>query len=173
MKILDATCGDRSMWYLKKYPLATYMDIRQGKFVVKSKNCKLEDMRTIEVKPDVISEWKDAPFPDNHFDMVIFDPPHKIAKRGSETCGLEIRYGRLFSENWRQELQIGIKKLFDVLKPEGIFIFKWCETDKPVTDVLSLFPYPPVFGTRTGQSNKNHWIVFIKYRLDKTLMEGT
>ena len=33
----------------------------------------------------------------------------------------------------------------------------------------ALFPYPPLFGTRTGQANKNHWIVFLKYDVNMKL----
>lgn len=124
------------------------------------------------IKPDIVSEWKDAPFPDNYFDMIVFDPPHKISKEGSEVCKLEVRYGRLYSTTWKHELKTGIKKLFDILKPEGIFIFKWAETDKPLSEVLPLFPYPLMFGTVTNANNNNYWIVFIKYRMEKPLLEG-
>ena len=58
-----------------------------------------------------------------------------------------------------------------VLKPHGSFIFKWNETDIKVEEPLKLFPYPPMFGTRTGQKNNTHWICFIKSRQDMTFMD--
>jgi len=27
-----------------------------------------------KVKPDIVSTWKDAPFPDEYFDMIVFVP---------------------------------------------------------------------------------------------------
>ena len=31
-KILDVTCGSRSIWYDKKHPLAVYCDIRKERY---------------------------------------------------------------------------------------------------------------------------------------------
>ena len=169
MKILDATAGTRSIWYQKNHPFVTFMDKRNGTFITKSKNCKSKDMRKVIINPDVVSEWKDAPFPDNYFDMVIFDPPHKIAKKGSERCAMEVRYGRLHKDNWKHELKQGIDKLFRVLKLEGVLIFKWADTNKPLSDVLPLFPFKPLFGTRTGTKNHVHWVLFIKYNVNERL----
>ena len=70
-----------------------------------------------------------------------------------------------------QVLQEGIKKLFNILKQDGIFILKWCDTDRPVDEIIKLCPYKPMVGTRTGQGNKNHWILFIKHRFEKKLIE--
>jgi hypothetical protein len=77
-------------------------------------------------------------------------------------------------DTWRQELLLGIKKLFDVLKPEGVFILKWCENSVPVEEVIKLMPYQPLFGSNTKSKGKtaNFWIVFIKYRPEKQLLEG-
>jgi hypothetical protein len=66
-------------------------------------------------------------------------------------------------------LSKGINELFRVLKNDGFFILKWCENDKSAEEVLNLFPYKPMFGSRTGQKNNNHWICFMKHRYDKTL----
>jgi len=173
MKILDATCGARGMWYIKKHPLVTYMDKREGVFINKKSYNKFKNVRRTKIKPDVVSEWKDAPFPDEHFDCIIFDPPFHIEKRGTKEAGIHYRYGRLYKDNWNIVLGEGIKVLFDKLKPEGLFIFKWCENNNtiPIEKVLKLFPYKPTFGTKTGQHNHQHWIVFIKYSKDKRLTE--
>ena len=169
MKILDATAGCRSIWYQKDLPFVTFMDKRNGTFVARSENSKLKDNRYKKIKPDIVSEWKDAPFPDESFDMIVFDPPHKIGRRDKKICSLEVSYGMLYADDWRHVLSGGINKLFKLLKPEGFFILKWCETDKPLEEILKLFPYKPLFGTRTGQKNMNHWVVFIKYRPEKPL----
>ena len=88
--------------------------------------------------------------------MVIFDPPHIISNR-REKGNMESEYGVLYNDNWNDVLSKGIKELFRVLKSNGIFVFKWCETTKKtkIITLLKLFPYPPLFGTRTGQKNKN------------------
>ena len=41
MKILDATCGTKSMWFQKNHPLVTYIDKRNGNFLYWNKS-KLE-----------------------------------------------------------------------------------------------------------------------------------
>jgi SAM-dependent methyltransferase len=165
MKILDATCGERSIWFQKNHPFVIYMDMRKGKFDTKTGNTK-KSHGVVKINPDVQSEWKDAPFPDNYFDMIIFDPPHMIKNSDGS---LDMRYGKLSPNNWNIVLKEGIEKLFNILKPEGVFILKWAECSKKVDDVLKLFPYPPLFGTRTGLNNKNLWILFLKYDINHKL----
>lgn len=153
MKILDATCGFRGIWYQKNHPFVTFMDVRSGKYTIATEHIKERNKRNIEVKPDVVSEWKDAPFPDNYFDMVIFDPPHMIINETKKLSLFCQKYGYLCKDNYKQVLQDGIKKLFDVIK---------------------LMPYPPLFGSNTKKKgyNETFWIVFIKYRPEKPLLEG-
>jgi len=169
MKILDATCGTRSIWYQKDLPYVTFMDKR--KVNLRSSH-PIGKQREYRINPVVVSEWKDAPFPDNYFDIVVFDPPHLVWKNEKKECSLDKTYGHFMESDYKHVLRDGIKKLFSVLKPEGVFIFKWCESSKPLGDILPLFPYKPLFGTRTGQKNKNHWVLFIKYRMEKRLLEG-
>jgi len=169
MKILDATCGFKGIWYQKNHPFVTFMDKRKENLL---SNHKGLGKRHIIIDPDIVSEWKDTPFEDNYFDMVIFDPPHLIEKRDKKTLSsLNKSYGMLYKDNWREELRIGIKKLFDVLKPEGIFILKWCENSAKVEEVIKLFPYPPLFGSNTKSKGhtENYWIVFIKYNVNQNL----
>jgi SAM-dependent methyltransferase len=169
MKILDATCGHKTIWYQKNHPFVTFMDKRKGTIARMTNNTKLKHRRFWDISPDVVSEWKDAPFPDNTFDMIVFDPPHIIRDKNKSSIAMEKAYGVLYSDNWRLEIKEGVHKLFDILKPNGIFILKWCENSIPVDKIIELMPYHPLFGTRTGQKNKNHWIVFLKYRMEKEL----
>ena len=167
MRILDATCGYRGIWYQKKHPLVTYMDKR--KCIIDS---KIKNGTRYKINPDVVSEWKDAPFPNEYFDIIIFDPPHKfISKESNRKLGvIEQEYGLLYFENWQTEIRTGVKKLFQLLKPQGMFILKWNEIEKPVKEVIKLFPYKPVFGTRQNQPKKSsHWIFFLKYDVNMTL----
>jgi hypothetical protein len=56
----------------------------------------------------------------------------------------------------------GFEECFRVLKPEGTLIFKWAETQFPVSEILSLTPERPLFGQRCGKTAKTHWVVFMK-----------
>lgn len=170
MKILDATCGMKSIWYQKNHPFVTFMDVRKGNFMRKqTEGCKKINDRIHRVNPDIVSDWQNIPFEDNHFDMVIFDPPHLIVDRNKKPPAMANQYGFLYSDNWKQIISNGLKEIFRVLKPEGILIFKWCDTTKPISELLFLFPYQPLFGTRTGTSNHTHWIVFLKYNVNQKI----
>jgi len=151
------------------------MDIRKGIFSSKtSENCKYKSSRRYKINPDVVSEWKNAPWPDNYFDLIVFDPPHIVVNnRDKKFSGMEIEYGRLYKDNFKIVLNNGIKKLFNILKPEGIFVFKWCEDSIKIEEILKLFPYKPLFGSNTKSKGHtaNFWILFIKHRFEKKLIE--
>lgn len=51
---------------------------------------------------------------------------------------------------------------FQVLKPEGIPIFKWNEIQVPVRDILTLTDHQPLFGHKSGKRADTHWITFMK-----------
>lgn len=169
MKILDATCGQRGIWYQKNHPYVTFMDKREGIFNSKTLNQSFKNSRIIKIKPDVVSDWKNTPFNDEEFDMIIFDPPFIIRKDGNTPNTFVVTYSYLPKNRWEQELKLGIIEFFRILKKDGIFIFKWDEVDIKLKRVLKLFPYPPLFGSRVGQKNNMHWIVFIKYNVNKKL----
>lgn len=171
MRILDATAGYRSIWYQKEYPDVVFMDKRCGKFYSHTPNGHKDQKRRILVQPNVVAEWKHAPFKDGVFDMVIFDPPQIIRNEGSTPSGMAAKYGMFYSHNWRAQIMGGAEELFRVLKPSGQFILKWSDSSRPVDEVIKLMPYPPLFGTRTGQANKTHWIMFIKHRFNGQIID--
>lgn len=41
-------------------------------------------------------------------------------------------------------------------------IFKWSEVDIPVSEILKIFGYEPLFGHKSGRFNKTHWLCFMK-----------
>lgn len=172
MRILDATAGTRSIWYQKKCPFAVFMDKRSERVEIQYKGNGGRGKKTCTIKPDIIADWtKPLPFDPESFDMVLFDPPHLLKDKDRPYCIMNYMYGHLDKNSWRSDLRAGIRNLFSVLKDEGVFIFKWSERDISLDQVLKLFPYRPLFGTRTGQRNSTHWIVFVKHRVDGDIMK--
>ena len=167
IKILDATCGAKQMWYQKNHPFVTYMDKRKGKVFYQYPNSNKK--YKLKFNPDIQCEWEDMPFPDEYFDMVIFDPPHILQKK--ESGCLAMKYSVLNPKTWKVDLKVGINQCFRVLKKNGTFILKWDECCMDLSDIIKLFPYPPLFGTRTGKNNKNIWLLFLKHNCNGRLEE--
>ena len=163
MKILDATCSARSIWYQKTHPYVTYMDIRKENIVSRESYMGKIAKKIWNIQPDIVGDFRSTPFEDEIFDMVIFDPPHIIKKKITKPSIMDKKYGFLLENEYKQVLKQGFKELFRILKTDGVLIFKWAETSKNIAEVLEYSPYKPLFGTRTGQRNNNHWIVFLKH----------
>lgn len=169
MKILDATCGARSIWYQKNHPFTTYMDIRNEDIDTIEPGNKAVCQRKWKVRPDIVADFRDTPFEDNTFDLIVFDPPHIVRDNNRKPSIMEKKYGYLPTGEYKQILKAGFQELFRILKPNGVFILKWAECDKKIDEILRYIPYQPLFGTRTGQKNNNHWILFIKHSQNGTL----
>lgn len=150
--ILDACCGSRMFWFDKENPLTTFMDIRELDTV-------LCDKRTLKVKPDVLADFREMPFEDNTFKLVVFDPPH--LKQLGQNSWMAQKYGVLFP-TWENDLKQGFSECMRVLDLHGVLIFKWNESQIKLNDVLNLFPIKPLFGHVTGRQAKTIWCAFIK-----------
>ena len=113
----------------------------------------------IVVNPDMIADFTSLPFPDDTFSLVVFDPPHieRTAAKGLLTK----KYGHLTGD-WRETLRQGFAECFRVLKPHGTLIFKWAESDYPVSEVLALTNERPLFGHKSGKQSATHWVAFLK-----------
>lgn len=153
MKILDACCGSRMFWYEKNEPHTTYMDIRKEILTCKDRNLE----RKIKISPDVVADFRDMPFADATFDLVIFDPPHLI-KAGKESW-LAKKYGTLDLMSWKSDIQQGFSECLRVLKPNGVLLFKWNEDQIPFKEVLKVIQKQPILGDK---KSKTKWSVFIK-----------
>lgn len=148
-KILDACCGSRMFWFDKSHPDATYMDIRE-------ENVELCDGRQLIVAPDIIADFRDMPFDDESFWLVVFDPPHLL--KAGEDSWLAKKYGRL-DEMWPIDIRNGFEECMRVLKPNGTLIFKWNEEQVRLSEVLDAIGHRPLFGNKRS---KTHWLVFMK-----------
>ncbi|WP_145561097.1 class I SAM-dependent methyltransferase [Yersinia mollaretii] len=151
--ILDMCCGSRMFWFDRANPNVVFGDIR-------SKSHVLCDGRNLEVKPDVVLDFRNLPFDDSTFNMVVFDPPH--LNRAGENGWQCKKYGVLNLDTWRDDLAAGFREAFRVLRQDGTLIFKWNETQIPTREILALTDHKPAFGHPSGARAKTHWICFIK-----------
>ena len=150
--ILDACCGPRMMWFNKEHPDAIYMDIRKDKFVA----C---DGRKINVDPDLIADFRNMPFEDESFKLVVFDPPH-FNSLGENSYTAQ-KYGKLFS-TWETDLKSGFDECMRVLEPNGILIFKWNEFQIKASTIIQLYGTEPLFGHKSGKNSLTLWMTFMK-----------
>lgn len=158
-KILDVTCGSRIIWFDKQHPAAVYCDIRDEECTAIWKSTNRDSERTCIIHPDVQCDFTDLPFPDNSFALVVFDPPH--LQRVGENAWMRKKYGKL-GEGWPDMLRDGFRECMRVLKPDGVLIFKWAETQIPAADVWKAIGEKPLFGHHSGKKSQTFWGCFMK-----------
>ena len=149
--ILDACCGSRMFWFDRKNPNVLFQDIRDKEYI-------LCDGRKLEVHPDVIGDFTKMEYPDNTFQMVVFDPPH--LDNANETSYMAQKYGTLRRVIWKEDIKKGFDECMRVLKDKGTLIFKWNETRIPVKRIIEVIGKEPLFGHRTA--HKTIWLCFMK-----------
>lgn len=147
--ILDACCGSKMFWYDKRNPNVIFADNRK----LKTTLC---DGRTLVVEPDMVIDFRDMPFDDNTFNLVVFDPPHLI--RAGQNSWLSQKYGTL-PRDWEPYLEAGFDECMRVLKQGHVLIMKWNEEQIKMADVLKAIKHDPLFGDRRG---KTRWLCFMK-----------
>lgn len=157
-KILDACCGSRMFWFDKKNPNVLFADIRTETVTAKDSSCKT-GIRTIEVAPDIEIDFRNMPFEDNSFKMVVFDPPH-LDKLGKDSW-MAKKYGVLLP-TWELDIKSGFDECMRVLEPYGTLIFKWNENQITVSQILNAIGYEPLFGHKSGKRSNTHWLSFMK-----------
>ncbi len=154
--ILDACCAAKMFYFDKDDPRVLFQDIRNT-------DIKLNDGRIYSIHPDIQGDFTKMNFPDETFKMVIFDPPHLILEKENKTpTGWQMqKYGWL-NKNWSEVLKKGFAECFRVLKHDGFLIFKWNETDIPISKILALTDQKPILGHRSGKRQNTHWVLFMK-----------
>lgn len=151
--VLDMCCGSRMFWFDKRDGRALFTDIRDEQH-------ELCDGRQLVISPDMVADFRSLPFADASFGVVVFDLPH--LERVGENAWMGKKYGRLNKDTWRDDIRAGFAEAFRVLWPHGVLIFKWNETQIPVSQILALTDVKPLIGQRTGKNDKTHWIIFLK-----------
>lgn len=139
MKILDVSAGNRAVWFTKKHPEATYVDIRP------------------EVKPDVVADACALPFKAGCFDMVVFDPPHKNNSGGNMVRS----YGDWTHEQIRAAISGTAQETHRVATANAPMLFKWNDHSIKLDSVLRLMSlwWEPLFGHGvTHQQKGTFWV---------------
>ena len=151
--VLDPASGSRMFYFDREDERVTFGDIRDESHT-------LVDGRALEIHPDVLMDFRDLPYPDESFRVVVFDPPHlnNVGPRG----WMGLKYGVLDKETWRDDLRAGFAECFRVLHEYGVLIFKWNETQIPLREILALTPEKPLIGHRSGKTARTHWVTFVK-----------
>ena len=157
-KILDACCGSRMFWFDKTNKDVLFCDIRTETVEAKDSSCK-SGIRTIEIKPEVECDFRDMPFKDNTFKLVVFDPPH--LKTLGKKSWMSKKYGVLLP-TWQLDIKAGSKECIRVLEPYGTLIFKWNENEITVSEILEAIGQQPLFGHKSGKRSNTHWMAFMK-----------
>lgn len=150
--VLDPASGSRMFYFDKADERVVFGDIRHESHT-------LCDGRALEVNPDAVMDFRELPYADATFAVVIFDPPH-LVRVGHNSWTFK-KYGGLLT-TWREDLTAGFAECFRVLRPEGVLIFKWNETQITAAQILALTPHKPLVGHRSGKQAKTHWITFLK-----------
>lgn len=147
--ILDACCGSRMFHFNKKNPNVVFMDNRDFEDT-------LCDGRKLKVHPDIVADFRNIPFEDNFFSLVIFDPPHLL--KVGESSWLCKKYGKL-SKTWPTDIKKGFDECMRVLKPNGTLIFKWATRDITLKQILDVIKTHPII---FHKNNNTFFLVFMK-----------
>lgn len=159
-KVLDVCCGSRMFWFNRQHPGVVFGDIRREVLsVTDNSRGNKSGERTLHIEPDVVMDFRKIPYPDGHFKLVSFDPPHLV--HAGPRSWLAAKYGKL-GESWRDDLRQGFAECFRVLEDYGVLIFKWNETQIKTSEILSLTQHRPLFGHISGKRSNTHWICFMK-----------
>ena len=122
----------------------------------RTEDTRLCDSRKLIIKPDIIADFRNMPFEDESFYLVVFDPPHLM--RVGDKSFLKLKYGRLNS-TWKDDIEQGLSECWRVLKQNGTMVFKWNEEQISLPMIKDLLPCEPIIGQRRG---KTIWLVFFK-----------
>lgn len=156
-EILDATTGGKHMWHPDSEELerAVYADRRHVE--------GLEHQPGWSCDPSVICDTRRLPFQADTFQLVAYDPPHRVTDGGMERLSgvIEQKYGALSAETWQSDLRQSFDELWRVLAPGGTLTFKWADVHKSHDEVLDVLEQSPLYGVTTEKDRAvTKWWVF-------------
>ena len=156
--VLDMCCGSKMFWFDKNDQRAVFVDQRKERRTLPDIS-STGGSRELVIDPDYQCDFTALPFESGSFSLVVFDPPH--FERNGAAGWVGLKYGTLKGD-WSEMLRAGFAEAFRVLKDNGVLVFKWCADEIPVSRILALTPYRPLFGHKSGKQQKTHWVAFIK-----------
>lgn len=159
--VLDATTGGKHIWHAdaKDADRVVFADRRA---VPKG---EIEQQPNWSVQPAIQADYRQLPFKSETFDLVCFDPPHRVSDGGMETISgiIETKYGALHAETWQSDIRDAFTELWRVLKSGGVLTMKWNDAMRDNQSILDQLPETPLYGTNTEkQSSETSWWVFHK-----------
>lgn len=165
MTVLDATAGGKHIWHPDRKD-AEHVVFADRRTVPAG---ELEHQEGWSCDPDVIADCRALPFASGVFDLVCFDPPHRITDGGmAQLSGvIEKKYGALRAETWQADLRAAVNELWRVLRPGGTLTLKWADVHKSSEQVLAQLDQTPLYGTVDQNRNDRagtKWWVFYKER---------
>ena len=163
-KILDVTCGDKTIWFQKNELHTIYCDKRreewEGDFGKVLRADGKQKHRHLVINPDVLCDFTDLPFENCTFSLVVFDPPH--IENLSAGAWMRKAYGSLDGD-WKPMIRKGFEECMRVLKPDGVLVFKWSDVSISTREILNVIGQEPLFGHRSGKKMNTHWMCFMKF----------
>jgi len=161
--VLDATTGGKHIWHdkMKECDRAVYADRRQVE------NGEIEQQPGWSCQPTVLTDTRNLPFKPDTFDLIAYDPPHRITDGGMQELSgvIETKYGALRAETWQSDLRQSFDELWRVLAPGGTLTFKWADTAKSHQQVLDVISQTPLYGVTTEKKRAVvKWWTFHKPR---------
>lgn len=150
--ILDPCCGSKMFYMDRNDDRVDFCDIREL-------NTTLCDGRKLVIDPDYVTDVTCLPQEDETYYLVVFDPPH--LNTIGETSWMCKKYGRL-PQDWKEFMKKAFSECWRVLKPNGTLIFKWNDSDIPLSEVLKCTNLKPLLANKRPKQTKTHWVVFFK-----------
>ena len=159
--VLDATTGGKHIWHgdMKDADRVVFVDRRAVPAG------EIAQQPNWSVRPDIQADYRELPFVDGCFDLICFDPPHRVSDDGMESISgiIETKYGVLHAETWQDDLQRAFTELWRVLTPGGVLTMKWNDAMRSSSAILDLLPETPLYGTNSEKpSTETDWWVFHK-----------
>jgi len=124
-----------------------------------------QEGRTYSVEPDHMGDYRDLPYDNQSFKLVVFDPPHLTGNGMDDLSGrIRLSYGELDKETWKEDLTAGFMELWRVLEVGGTLVFKFADNDIYFSELFDCFPVDPLFGTTFKQRSgvETRYFTFFK-----------